>query len=230
MVSSVLPARHVQPVTITLLNDPLAEGDLSVVVALTNAFAAYLGDPATAILTILDGRTNLPQADCRSHRPASPNPVMAGRDIVYTLLVYNAGPDYSSNVVVSDDLPAGTTFDGSSLATNSYDPALRQITIPIGDLAPGQTGVVTVAVLTSNVGPVVNVACVSSDTFDPNTNNNCASHHQHRHCGLAADRRGGGHHDQFQPGGIRSFFTYTITVTNSAPGKPPASSWMIPAC
>jgi uncharacterized repeat protein (TIGR01451 family) len=213
------PGDTSQPITITLLNDPMAMGDLSVLVELTNSVAAYIGDPSEAVLTILDGSTNLPQADLSITQTAGPDPVMAGQDILYTLLVYNAGPDYSSNVVVTDDLPLGTSFDGSSLETNSYDPTTQQVTFPIGDLAPGQTGMVTVAVLTSNVGPIVNFACASSDTFDPNTNNNCSSITNTVIEALPPTDVGVGIATSSDVGTIGSLFTYTITVTNFGPGE-----------
>ncbi len=49
-------------------------------------------------------------ADLEVTKTATPQPVIAGTQLVYTLTVVNNGPAISDNVEISDVLPTGTTF------------------------------------------------------------------------------------------------------------------------
>ncbi|HEX8000774.1 MAG TPA: immunoglobulin-like domain-containing protein [Pyrinomonadaceae bacterium] len=46
-----------------------------------------------------------------------PEKVVAGNDITYTIVVFNYGPDAAQNVVLTDDIPANTTFVSSGQNT-----------------------------------------------------------------------------------------------------------------
>src|SRR4029453_11605536 len=48
-------------------------------------------------------------ADLSVSKVDSPDPVVAGSNITYTISVTNAGPDAASNVSLSDTTPAGPT-------------------------------------------------------------------------------------------------------------------------
>ena len=60
-------------------------------------------------------------------KAASPNPVVAGQELTYTLTVTNAGPSVAADTVVADPLPATTTFMAASA------PAGWEITTPAVD-------------------------------------------------------------------------------------------------
>ncbi|MGH2650958.1 MAG: hypothetical protein ACRDHK_07080, partial [Actinomycetota bacterium] len=49
-------------------------------------------------------------ADLSASKVDSPDPVVAGSNITYTINVTNAGPGAASNVSLSDTTPVGTTF------------------------------------------------------------------------------------------------------------------------
>src|SRR5690242_13354886 len=53
-------------------------------------------------------------ADLIVSKTASPDPVVAGSNVTYTIRVENCGPATAINVSVSDPLPAGTTFVSAS--------------------------------------------------------------------------------------------------------------------
>ena len=191
------------------------EGDKTVLFGLTNAVATLVGDPGSAALTILEFGTNQPQADLSIIKIGGPEPAQAGQDILYTISVFNAGPSYASNVVVTDLLPTGVTFDGSSPDAQTN---LPNHTISLGDLPPGGSGVATLAALTASVGQIVNIASVTSDTPDPDTNNNIAiatntvvtaAPPVDAAVAIATSS------PLAQPGVP---FTYTITVSNLGPG------------
>ena len=50
------------------------------------------------------------QADLSITKTDDADPVVAGTDLTYTLVVTNDGPSDATNVVVTDPLPAGTSF------------------------------------------------------------------------------------------------------------------------
>lgn len=122
-------------------------------------------------------------ADLSVAKTDSPDPVVVGTNLTYTITVTNSGPDAAPNASMSDTLPAGTTF--VSLAS----PAGWSCTTP----AVGATGTVScsnasfavgsaVFTLTVSVAPGVasgtvlsNTASVSSATGDPVTDNNSAT-------------------------------------------------------
>ena len=51
-----------------------------------------------------------PAADLSITKTDTADPVVAGQDLTYTLVVPNDGPSDATNVVVTDDVPAGTSF------------------------------------------------------------------------------------------------------------------------
>ena len=59
-------------------------------------------------------RVNLANADLSADKSDSPDPVVAGTNLTYTINVTNGGPDVATNVVVTDSLPANTTFQSIS--------------------------------------------------------------------------------------------------------------------
>ena len=100
----------------------------------------------------------------------------AGSSVLYTISVTNNGPAVAFNVVVTDSLPAGTTFQGSS---DSCSPAAGGISCPLGDLSPGENVTFTVQIgINANVSSgttLSNSASVSSDEEDPISGNNVAT-------------------------------------------------------
>ena len=49
-------------------------------------------------------------ADLSITKSATPNPVVAGQNVTYTVTVANAGPSDAAGVNVTDFLPAGVSF------------------------------------------------------------------------------------------------------------------------
>jgi uncharacterized repeat protein (TIGR01451 family)/gliding motility-associated-like protein len=101
--------------------------------------------------------------------------VQAGGEILYTISVFNGGPDAATNVTVTDALPVGTSFVS---ATNGGTFQSGTVTWLFPSIGPGQTEVLTVRVLV-NLGVVegtklINKADASSadDPASPKTSNN----------------------------------------------------------
>lgn len=120
------------------------------------------------------------QANLSIAKADEPDPVTAGEDIRYTVTVNNAGPDDASNVVVTDTLPAGSTFIGATETdwTCTFEVGGEEqpdtVTCTRASIAVDETAPpIDIDVQApSTAGPAVNTATVSADQPDPNTDNN----------------------------------------------------------
>ena len=79
----------------------------------------------------------LPQQDC----PPAAIPTQPGNQIEYTLRYGNAGNSFAENTIITDTLPANTTFVAAS-SPYTLD-AGGTITWPIGTVSTGFSSVVT---------------------------------------------------------------------------------------
>jgi uncharacterized repeat protein (TIGR01451 family) len=105
--------------------------------------------------------------------------VALGGQIAYSLTVYNAGPDDAVNIVLTDALPAHTSFVDASTNTGSVSFDGTTLTVNIGTLAFDSTAVATLVVRVDQNTPrgtiISNTVSGSSDTPDPETSNNSAT-------------------------------------------------------
>lgn len=128
------------------------------------------------------------QADLNVAKSDSPDPVVAGQQIVYTVTVNNGGPDAAENVVATDTLPTDVSFVSTSGCDN--DP----IGVPdcnLGTIASGGAKQYTLTVTVNSSTPdktITNAVSVSSDTADPDSANNSTTADTH----VQADSDGDG--------------------------------------
>lgn len=127
----------------------------------------------------LDSALGLVSADLRLTKTASPNPVVAGTNLTYTLNLTNDGPDAAANAMVSDTLPANTTF--VSIVTpagwSCSFPAVGSgglVKCTKGSVADNETATFTIVVkvdpATPNASSISNTATATTDAFDPPAN------------------------------------------------------------
>lgn len=105
--------------------------------------------------------------------------VALGGQITYSLTVYNAGPDDAVNVVLTDALPAHTSFVNASTNTGSVSFDGTTLTVNVGTLAfdsmANATFVVQVDQNTPRGTTISNTVTGTSNTSDPDTSNNSAT-------------------------------------------------------
>ena len=139
-----------------------------------------------------------------------------GSAISYTITATNAGPSTATNVVVQDNLPAGTVLQSASgNGTNNAG----VVTWPAVTLAPRTAATFNVSlVVTSSITAITNIAMSTSPTADPNLANNNGSSGGSRvatKVALAADVV------VFMVGPATatqgSNFVYTLTISNAGP-------------
>jgi uncharacterized repeat protein (TIGR01451 family) len=128
----------------------------------------------------LTGAIEIPDADLSITKTDFPDPVTAGNNLTYTIIVTNNGPATATSVTVTDNLPAETTFVScSSTGGGVCGGSDNNRTVTFASLASGESETITfVATVNCSVadGTIIsNTATVSSSTNDPNPNNNSAT-------------------------------------------------------
>ena len=159
-------------------------------------------------------------ADLSVTKTDSPDPVIAGDAVTYTVTVTNDGPSDASGVAFSDTLPAGVTFVSAvSTAGTCSDDGGTVFCNSIGTLANGASATVTIVVKvpssTADADVLSNSATASATETDPDTGNNTNVTQNttvHRLADLSVTKKTAT--SGYAPGHP---LTYTVTVTNNGP-------------
>jgi uncharacterized repeat protein (TIGR01451 family) len=111
-----------------------------------------------------------PSADLQLSKTDSPDPVLPGENLTYTLTLHNSGPDPAEAVSVTDPLPDSLTLV-SALSTKGDCSGSTTVTCALGTVDAGTPGDVTIKIV-ATVGPspggtITNTASASSTTPDP---------------------------------------------------------------
>jgi uncharacterized repeat protein (TIGR01451 family) len=157
--------------------------------ATTGALTTIPGSPflagfrfAPVAVTVTKSAT----ADLSVSKTDSPDPVIRGQNITYTVIVTNNGPSSAINVSISDAVPSATKFVSNSGAagwscTNPPTKGTRTGTITCTKSALASSASATFTIVVEvNPGTkestiITNTATVSSSTSDPNAGNNSAT-------------------------------------------------------
>ena len=154
-------------------------------------------------------------ADLSITKGDSPDPVVVGNNLTYTLHVQNAGPNSAAAVTVTDPLPAGVTFVSSSTTVGSCS-GTSTVTCSLGSLANGASATITIVVTPTSSGPLSNTATVSTTSADSNAADNSSTATTTVNPVASADlsiTKG----DSPDPVTAGSSLTYTLTVHNAGP-------------
>ncbi|MFQ5755182.1 MAG: CFI-box-CTERM domain-containing protein [Acidiferrobacterales bacterium] len=104
----------------------------------------------------------------------SPDPVVLGGGITYTISARNNGPEPATGVILTDTLPPTVGFIAASPSVGACNEAGGAVTCNLATLNPGDTATVTVVVSADMGGTVNNAPTVSANESDPDTSNNTA--------------------------------------------------------
>lgn len=154
----------------------------------------------------------------------SPDPVVAGQNVTYTLTVRNDGPSTATNVVVSDPVPTGLTFvsanstqgtatlvpaSGSTPATVQVNVGTMNVDAPSADT--DVTITVVLSVPTGFTGSLIsNTATVDSDESSPANDSEDTT--VTKNIDLAITKSA-----NLSTAVAGSNLTYTLSVTNNGP-------------
>lgn len=114
-------------------------------------------------------------ADLQVTKSDNVDPIFAGQPLTYTVLVTNNGPDAAENVVVTDTLPAGVSFNFSTITQGTCSITFPTLECQVGDMTAGDTVTLTIQVTPNEAGVITNSVTAASDTIDPDESNNSDS-------------------------------------------------------
>lgn len=167
----------------------------------------------------LAGNVTYLASDLQVTKADSPDPVLAGQDLTYTLSVTNNGPDaipVGEDIVIQDTLPAGYAVTASS-GDGSYDTGTNEWTISSG-LASSATATIqlTVPVPSSEADEAVlsNTAAITSTHPDTDNTNDSdtVTTTVNRSTDLSVTVA-----DAPDPVTAGGSVAYTVTLTNNGP-------------
>ncbi|MGI0024496.1 MAG: DUF4394 domain-containing protein, partial [Nitrososphaera sp.] len=110
-------------------------------------------------------------ADLAVIKSDSPDPVTKGNDLVYTITVTNNGPDTAAGVSLTDTLPVSVDFVSATPSQGSCSELSGIVTCDLFNLIDDDSLEVVIIVTTTETGDITNTVTVTSNEFDPNTNN-----------------------------------------------------------
>ena len=159
------------------------------------------------------------EADLSITKTADDGPAVAGAQVGYTIAVTNAGPSVDDDVIVTDPLPAPLTVvaEGTDARCLPLPTPGQPLICRLGEVGVGDSlAIRVVGTLPADaaVGTLTNVATVSSDTPDPNAENDTAT--ATSEIEQQADLQLTKTADNQTPE-AGSEFTYNLVVTNSGP-------------
>ena len=200
-----------ESVVIVVTPQPGSEGSVLNLVTVGSA----VPDPDSINNTASESTTINPSAGLSVTKIDVADPVTIGEDILYSVVVSNAGLSTASSVVLTDTLPAGATFVSATPTQGSCSaPVGGILTCNLGDLPAGSTATIGVVITPVATGTHTNSVSVTSPTPDPNPGDNSAV--ETTEVDTAADLRVS-KSDSPDPVLVGSTLTYTITVDNLGP-------------
>jgi len=108
-------------------------------------------------------------------KQALPEPVYAGRDFTYTLVVTNLGPATATEVTLVDAFPDSLRIVSVAVPQGTYEVNAGVLTCRLGDLTVTGQLVITVVANPNSVGLIHNTVTVQSAEVDPAPANNTAT-------------------------------------------------------
>jgi uncharacterized repeat protein (TIGR01451 family) len=154
--------------TETISVDPAHPGGVTLNCTVTFLLDGQSGGPAFVETIAIE----VPGADV-SVVKTGPALVTEGDTYSYGLTVTNNGPADATSVVVTDPLPANSTFVSASAGCTE---AAGTVTCTIGSLAAGASASRSITVVAGSAGSsLTNTATVSAFQFDPNLANNSST-------------------------------------------------------
>ena len=104
-----------------------------------------------------------------------PSSAASGNDVSYTITVTNAGPAAASSVTLTDAIPTGMSYVSATQNTGPAFTCDATVTCTIAALAADESATFTFVFHIDQPGDFTNIATVSSQTFDPNSENDTSA-------------------------------------------------------
>ncbi|MCC7370482.1 MAG: DUF11 domain-containing protein [Chloroflexi bacterium] len=152
-------------------------------------------------------------ADLSIVKTDTADPISAGQNVTYTVVVTNNGPSPATGVQAVDLLPAGATYVSATPSQGNCS-GTSTVSCTVGSLASGGSATITLVATATSAGVLTNAATVRGNESDPNPANNGATQSTTvtASADLAITKT-----DAPDPVSAGQNVTYTIVVTNNGP-------------
>lgn len=162
-----------------------------------------------------DGGGECPGVDLALGMIDSPDPVIIGSNLTYTITVTNNGPNQAKGVVLNQSLPASVVFVSASTSQGSCLQSGGSVSCSLGNMDVGTTATVTVLVTPTTPGLISSTASVTSNQpdFEPSNNSITVS----TRVNSPSSELSIGLADAPDPVELGGALTYTVSVTNNGP-------------
>ena len=131
----------------------------------------YVIDPSQPSITTSNQSntttTQINSAILTAQKNSNVSTVDIGQDIIYTVTITNSGNVSATNVIFTDLIPDGTSFEPNSFTFNGTSiPNANIITgVPIGDIAPNQSVIVAFNIIADEIPPINPITNQASVNF-----------------------------------------------------------------
>ena len=123
--------------------------------------------------------TAAPPADLAITNSGSPNPVVSGRQLTYTITAANTSGQTAANVTVTDPLPASAHFNSVSATqgtcTRPNSSKGGTVTCSLGSLAASGSATITIVVTVTKPGTLSDTATVTAANVTPDTDDSATA-------------------------------------------------------
>jgi uncharacterized repeat protein (TIGR01451 family) len=116
---------------------------------------------ALILMMVFAGRADA-AADLSVSKTDSPDPVVQGNNLTYTIQVSNAGPDTAMNVVLTDTLPGQVDFVSATASTGTCIRTGDTVACTLGNIAVAGSATVTIVIQPKKAGTITNTAVATS--------------------------------------------------------------------
>ncbi|CAG0937598.1 Large cysteine-rich periplasmic protein OmcB [Thermoflexales bacterium] len=186
----------------------------------TATVAASTPDPNNGNNTDTESTQTIQRANLGLTLVDTPDPVVAGTRLTYTLSVNNTGPSNAASVQVTDTWLSGVTYVSAATSQGActFNTGERTLTCSLGTLAVNASAqiILVTNVAVGTVGTIIDIAGVTSTTADPTPANNAATQNtaviQRANLGLTLA-------DTPDPVVAGTRLTYTLSVNNAGPSN-----------
>jgi uncharacterized repeat protein (TIGR01451 family) len=113
--------------------------------------------------------------DLQITKTGTPNPATLGKQVTWTMVVTNNGPNGATGVTVADPVPAGTTFVSVATSTGTCTGTGGVVNCQLGSMAVGSSVTITLVTTASATGTLTNTATTVAKEQETNTANNTAT-------------------------------------------------------
>jgi len=195
----------------TVVVQPTVQGTLTSSATVTSS--QFDPDLSNNTITIVS-HASPPSAELTVGLGASPEPVLVGGSLTYSVVVTNNGPSFATGVTVTNILPPSMTILSANISQGSLNVFSNIVVLNVGSLSNSARATASILVTPNVEGSLTATSIVSAIQIDPITTNNIATFTST--VGQASDLELT-LVDSPDPAVVRSNVTYIMTVTNHGP-------------